>query len=92
MNMPGFTAEVAVYKTPYQYYHTKTSGISSGSQQGVVMQLRRSPYGGRAELTGFWCEAGCTVGCSILAGPEAILACLELCEMACDLSTGYLQV
>jgi len=46
MNIPGFTAEAAVYKTQRQYYLAGTGGVSVQSQDGsVTMQLRRSAFG-----------------------------------------------
>lgn len=90
-NMPAFTAEASLYKTNGRYRASAAQSYIGGGQ-GVISQARRlpgqmggfRPRGGSLQEQGFWCEAACTVTCSLLAGPEAILECLELCEMACD--------
>ena len=88
MNMPGFTGETSLYMASGRD-HSPTNRSDSSGGQAVIAQIRAGGggmgLGGRLRVAGFWCEAACTVTCSVLAGPEAILACMELCEEACDL-------
>jgi hypothetical protein len=83
MNMPGFTAEISVYKTNSTYQSVATQSYSNGGQ-GVISQIRAGGLG--FDLGGrnsFWCR----IGCSVARG-----ACTEgkdICDQAeywCNLS------
>lgn len=72
MNMPGFTADVALDRTGRHYHGVAARGDSPGGQS-VVSQIRvgGGGVGGiGGQRLGFWCEAGCSL---------LYAACIALC-------------
>jgi hypothetical protein len=77
MNMPGFTAEVSLYKTGGSYQRIEPRAYNVGAQN-VISQLSAGGFpggGGSGLFGGWWCRFGCAFARS---------SCLDGCEGTLD--------
>lgn len=86
MNLPGFTADAALYNTNEVYRLAQRPDYGDGAQ-GVVPQLRVGSFGvgGIGTKLGFWCELGCgTAYAACLAACGSLTVGGPVCAAACS--------
>lgn len=70
INMPGFAAEISLYKTSGHYQPIVNQGSIDRAQR-VIFQIRAGGIGSHGFLGGFLCGFSCAA---------QVPACLELCR------------